>query len=754
MIQHDYLGLVRSKDFDALTSAWDDAISNVSSIDSNAVETYCQTVIQLCDRQARDTALDLATRMVTALTKAERFDEAIRVGISLIRKEAHNEPFARQVLQVIETYHGEQPWYSTARSAANLGDEQPRPDAFLRFDRARRITPGNVVTHRAGWGEGIVQSYDATEITIDVEFHDGSTKVFKFEKAIDSLRPVDDDDLRAMRLKQPEKLAEYAESEPSALIRMAARIYRGSINSLELKSELTPSVIPTKKWASWWKRAKIAASHDPWLEIGGSRTRPIMELRKQPLSFASEANRRLDHALNIEEVLETTRSFLEQGLDQDAKNTILDLAQQRIEEALELERQAREGDDAGAEVSEKDQAARKANAAHLLDGLLFLEEHSRPASVTASEELRQLILDDGVLNPESIEALASKASKDLAIRLLPEALGEDWADRCIECITRFPNSDVEGVVNLLQEAGAAPRLADVWSQVAPYPKKSPALTYLLARLHADGLFKDVEGAPDPISVARVLLHLLRVIAKEPKSNTELQRLKSRITNAMVGRRAVLTDALESISRDDLAAFLGIAERGGEDFPIEVIDAILRVVAKKYPDITSKPEKPFWELDEYLFVTAPGLARRKEEHRHLVDVLIPKNAGDISAAAEQGDLSENSEWEAAMEEQRNLTGRAQDMTEELRKARLIEDQSIPEDQAAPGTRVTFTVLDENNEVIEAARTVRLLGPWDCIEDDILNYRAPMARAILGKRAGEEGHFKEQTIRVDSVSVIED
>ncbi|MEO0478020.1 MAG: hypothetical protein AAF196_00935, partial [Planctomycetota bacterium] len=652
-----------------------------------------------------------------------------------------------------ESLHGDAPWYSNARSASGLTDEQPRPDAFIKFDRARRITPDNVVTHRAGWGEGVVQSYDSAEATIEVEFHDDTTKVFKFEKAIDSLRPVDDDDLRAMRLKQPEKLAELAESEPSALIRMAARIYRGSINSVELKAELTPSVIPTKKWATWWKKAKVAASQDPWLEISGTKTRPIMEVRKQPLSFAAEAERRLDHAQNIHEVLVTTRGFLGQGLDDAAKTTMIDLAQKRIEEALELERQARTSDADGAEVSEKEHAARVENAAHLLDGLLFLEEHKRSASVTASEELRLLVLESGEFNPESIGQLASKESRELAVKLLPSALGDNWADQCVAAITRFPGADVEGVITLLQESGDAPRLAPSWSQVAPFPKKNPALTYLLARLRADGFFEGVDEAPDAISVARVLLHLLRVIAKEPKSNTELQRLKSRITNAMIGRRAILTSALESIERDDLAAFLGIAERGGEDFPTEVTDVILRVVARKYPDITSKPEKPFWELDEFIYVTSPGFERRKEEHRHLVDVLIPKNASDISAAAEQGDLSENSEWEAAMEEQRNLTGRAQDMTEELRRARLIEDQEVPTDRAAPGTRVTFAILDDNNDIVDGPKSMRLLGPWDCIEDDILNYRAPMARAILGKKAGEEGHFKDQTIRVDAVELIE-
>src|SRR5690606_10697360 len=141
----------------------------------------------------------------------------------------------------------------------------------------------------------------------------------------------------------------------------------------------------------------------------------------------------------------------------------------------------------------------------------------------------------------------------------------------------------------------------------------------------------------------------------------------------------------------------------------ITDAILRVVARRFPDITTKPERPFWENEERIFVTAAGFARMREEHRVLVDEKIPANAEAIGNAAALGDLSENSEWEAAMEEQRTLTGRAEEMSRDIRKARLIEDQDVPDDVVAPGTQVTFTHLDDGS-----VTTYRILGPWDAVE----------------------------------------
>src|SRR5690606_8464200 len=152
----------------------------------------------------------------------------------------------------------------------------------------------------------------------------------------------------------------------------------------------------------------------------------------------------------------------------------------------------------------------------------------------------------------------------------------------------FPASVAEQVVDLLEEKGLADRLAAAWPDVAPYPRRHPILTYRLGKLFADGAFDAREDRPDAVSVTRVLLHLCRVLAKEPKSDTAAQRIKTRATSVLLGRRGILQPTLEEIDRDELASFLGIAERGGNDFPHEITDAILRVVARRFPDITTKP----------------------------------------------------------------------------------------------------------------------------------------------------------------------
>jgi transcription elongation factor GreA len=336
------------------------------------------------------------------------------------------------------------------------------------------------------------------------------------------------------------------------------------------------------------------------------------------------------------------------------------------------------------------------------------------------------------------------------VRLLPEALGENWAETCVLCLTEFPGGVVEGVVESLQEAGKADQMLQVWGQVAPFPRRHPVLTYLIGRLFADGAFDGNPNAPDNVTMVRVLLHLTRTLSSDRRGSPQKARLLTRLTSLLTGRRNFLQDMIEDIDRDTLASFLGISERGGTDFPQEVATVILRTASHKYPDILAVEDKHFWELDQ-VYVTREGLERHREAYRNLVEDKIPANSKAIGVAASHGDISENSEWDAAMEEQRNLTARATAIDEELRKADLIEDQHIPDGMVAPGTQVRMVDLSDNTE-----QTLRLLGPWDVVEDDILNYLAPLGQALLGKRVGDIANIEtgegSRQVRIEAIEKI--
>jgi transcription elongation GreA/GreB family factor/transcription elongation factor GreA-like protein len=563
-----------------------------------------------------------------------------------------------------------------------------------------------------------------------VQFATGRKEAFPLDTLLSRFKPLDPQDLRAMKLQRMDALKAEAEKDPSMLLRRTATLYRGTITSAELKKELSPSVVPEKDWAAFWKRAKTAAAKDPWLKVEGSSTRPTFVVRDKPVGLVDEATVTLSHQNDFGQRVGVLRDYLARSEDQEVRNQVIELGKRIVEQAIE---------------------EKKATHAHILDGILFLEEQGHRASVPAAQEVRALLVkEDGSLRPTAIDRLATQASRAHAIELLPQALGDNWAEQCVVTLLDWPNSVLENVVDKLVSQNHGAMVLKVWDKVAPYPKRFPVMTYLLGKLYGDGVFEGQETSPTPVAMGRVLLHLARVLNEDRKKNLMHSRLLGRLVSLLTGKRGLLHRSCEDISREDLAQYLGIIKRSGDDFAQEIVDLVDRVVSEKFPDLHAKPELPFWERDQ-IYTTREGLKRIKEEYGVLVDDKIPANSKAIGAAAALGDLSENSEWESAMEEQRNLTGRAQDMDQQIRSARLIEEQDVPNDRVAPGVKITLKDIASGKTLV-----YRVLGPWDITDDHTINYLAPIAQGLLGKQVGEEGDIPAQggttRVRVEAIERI--
>ncbi|MCB9877821.1 MAG: GreA/GreB family elongation factor [Planctomycetes bacterium] len=726
---NELVHLARSLQLDELETAWSKAVGAPAA---EHVPNYATTLDLLCEQDMASKALGMAAAMIESLSQKGERAAAMELGIRAMQRSAHNDALVKTVIELIETNYGDRGWLPVLKRRANL--DSATVSAILEFDQLRRYTEGYVVYHPAGWGEGTIESFDAEAQEITVHFASGRRSPFPFDTLLDSFRALDNDDLRAMKLREKERLQKEAEDRPSDLIRRAAVLYRGTITSAQLKKELSGSVIEDKKWASWWKRAKTEATKDPWLKVEGTPSRPVFVVRQKPVSLVDEASTSLSHQNNLGERVAVLRDYLARSEDQEVKNQVLDLAERTVEQAI---------------------ADKKANGgakhAHILDGILYLEEHGRKASVPAAEELRALLLEDGAnLQPTKIDELATQASREHAVELLPQALGGDWAAQCVATLTDWPASIGEKVADKLVATGHGAEILTVWDRVAPYPKRHPLMTYLLGKYYSDGVFDGQERCPDAVSMVRVLLHLCRVLNEDRKRNQFSSRILSRVVSLLTGKRGLLDRACDGISRDDLAQFVGIIQRAGEDFPPELETFLDRTVARLYPDLHAEPERPFWDR-EFIFTTKDGLRRIKEEYRVLVEEKIPANSKAIGAAAALGDLSENSEWESAMEEQRNLTGRAQEMDQQIRSTKLIEDQEIPDDAVAPGTKVALTEEVSGKQIV-----YRVLGPWDITDDHTINYLAPMAQGLLGKAVGDDAELPSPSgpikVRVDAVERI--
>ncbi|AHV95015.1 transcription elongation factor GreA [Paenibacillus sabinae] len=135
-------------------------------------------------------------------------------------------------------------------------------------------------------------------------------------------------------------------------------------------------------------------------------------------------------------------------------------------------------------------------------------------------------------------------------------------------------------------------------------------------------------------------------------------------------------------------------------------------------------------DKEVILTPDGLKRLEEELENLKSVKRREVAERIKVAIGYGDISENSEYEDAKNEQAFIEGRIITLEKMLRNARIINSDEIDTETVSVG--VTVTVEDmEFGDVMEY--TIVGTAESDPLNNKISN-ESPVGKAIIGKKKG--------------------
>jgi transcription elongation factor GreA len=133
----------------------------------------------------------------------------------------------------------------------------------------------------------------------------------------------------------------------------------------------------------------------------------------------------------------------------------------------------------------------------------------------------------------------------------------------------------------------------------------------------------------------------------------------------------------------------------------------------------------------VILTEEGLKQLTEELNLLSTVKREDVAERIRQAREFGDISENSEYDDAKNEQALLEGRIALLQEKLRRARVVKDSEIETDKVTFGSTVTLRDKDSKQ-----TRVYTLVGSAEADPTNSrLSNESPVGQAILGKRVGD-------------------
>ncbi|MDI3481425.1 MAG: transcription elongation factor GreA [Tepidanaerobacteraceae bacterium] len=130
------------------------------------------------------------------------------------------------------------------------------------------------------------------------------------------------------------------------------------------------------------------------------------------------------------------------------------------------------------------------------------------------------------------------------------------------------------------------------------------------------------------------------------------------------------------------------------------------------------------------LTQDGLKKLEEELEYLKSVKRREIAVRIKQAIDFGDISENSEYDEAKNEQAFIEGRIAALEEKLRNAKLIDDVDISTETVSIGSRIKVKDLD-TGDVFEY--TIVGSAEANPMEFKISN-ESPVGSALLGSKKG--------------------
>ncbi|EJY56897.1 transcription elongation factor GreA [Alicyclobacillus hesperidum URH17-3-68] len=135
-------------------------------------------------------------------------------------------------------------------------------------------------------------------------------------------------------------------------------------------------------------------------------------------------------------------------------------------------------------------------------------------------------------------------------------------------------------------------------------------------------------------------------------------------------------------------------------------------------------------EKEVLLTPEGLKKLEEELELLKSVKRREVAERIKVAISYGDISENSEYEDAKNEQAFIEGRIMTLEKQLRNARIINEDEVDTNVVSIGSTVTLRDVEFDEDV---QYTIVGSAEANPAENKISN-ESPVGKALLGKTIG--------------------
>jgi len=714
---------IARKDYGAVESVW------LELLEAEAVpaEALGGLLGQLVAAGQGARALDLVQTLVPELLRVGRYAESLPLLRAVAPAAQGNEEVRTQLLTCYRHLYGKVPHLAPCLDLSGLLDGPDLAAACASLDRLLSYREGDYFYHAAGWGVGRIVAFDplTARATIDFERRPGhQVPLETIESVFVRLPP---DSFHVLRKTSPETLRQLAQDDPARLVRMVLAACDGRISLRGLRNALEGAVVPAEAWSKWWSSARVAVRRDPFVSIAAG-SNPMLTLRTEALTYEEATQARFESVKDLVHQTQILAEYAEHKAQDADPEAFLVPAARTIAARIASEAQTSPG---------------AAFEAALLLARLKLDAGPYPSP----EEIVALHKADPI---PLLTGLTSNATRQRAFQMLREA-SDNWPALCYQALLRGPEPLWEAAAGELPPSGPPPSIEALVNETLANPRRNLALFAWVCRSLLLGRWKT---GVTTIQVFEDLLDEGNALAR--------QKAQQRGEWTPFKQGEAIAQIRQSLRAGDLGYFdqmlLEISEaeaqrllfriRQSSVLPEHFARMLEQKMVRRFPKLLVEEEDHRGEAApvEYIYATAEAIARRRAEHDHIVHVLIPKNSEDIARAKETGDVTDNADFRAAIQEQHVLNAKAIELGQELQRARPIEPAMVSSEHVSIGARVTI-----ENTATGERQTLAILGPWDSdAEHGVIAYVAPLAQALLRHRVGEEVHFshagQEATYRI--------
>ncbi len=153
-----------------------------------------------------------------------------------------------------------------------------------------------------------------------------------------------------------------------------------------------------------------------------------------------------------------------------------------------------------------------------------------------------------------------------------------------------------------------------------------------------------------------------------------------------------------------------------------------------------------------YMSQEGYDKLVAELHRLEAIERPKASAAIAEARDKGDLSENSEYDAAKEAQAHLESKINRLKMDIASAKVVDTSLLRSDAVQILSTVEMTNLDNN-----AKMTYTIVSESEAdLQAGKISIKTPIAQGLLNKKVGEEANIqlpngRVMRLRVDNITV---